>query len=375
MTEIHTVRGLGDIAVVLGTRPEIIKLAGVIAALGPRARVVHTGQHWDDVLAGAFFRELGIGRPTVTLDTVAGGDRAAQIGHGIAELAAHFAAHPPRAVIVQGDTNSTSIGAQAASYLGIPLIHVEAGLRSHDRGMPEELNRLVVAALADVHCASTPENVANLRAEAIPEDRIVLTGNTVVEATLRARARALPTPTGHVLVTIHRPENTDDPAALRRIVDALDGLSHPVVMPLHPRTRAALRAAGLLDRLRAHRVLPGVGHAEFIALAAAARLIVSDSGGVQEEVTVLGTPLLVVRRSTERPESIAAGFARLITPEQDLGAAIRAELADAEHADRLRGLPSPYGDGTASVRIAARARRAAMRPGDSTVPTSFRRVR
>lgn len=374
MTTIRTDRVLGDIAVVLGTRPEIIKLAGVIAALGPRARVIHTGQHWDDVLAGSFFRELGIGAPAVTLDTVAGCDRAAQIGHGVAELAAHFADHPARAVVVQGDTNSTSIGAQAASYRNIPVLHVEAGLRSHDRGMPEEINRLVVAALADVHCAATPDNAANLRAEAIPGDRIVVTGNTVVEATLRARSRVLPTYPGCVLVTIHRPENTDDPAALARIVDALDGLANPVVITLHPRTRAALAAAGLLERLSAHRVLPGVGHAEFIALAAAARLIVSDSGGVQEEVTVLGTPLLVVRRSTERPESIAAGFARLITPEQDLAAAIRDELADPGHADRLRGVASPYGDGTASVRIAARARRLATRPADSTARPSCRRA-
>ena len=152
----------GDIAVVLGTRPEIIKLAPVVRSLGTRARVIHTGQHWDEGMAGQFFRDLNIGEPDVRLSGMAGGRRGLQIAAAIEELSLHFENDPPSAVIVQGDTNSTSAGAQAASYAGIPVVHVEAGLRSHDRTMPEELNRLVVCALADLHCAATESNKHNL---------------------------------------------------------------------------------------------------------------------------------------------------------------------------------------------------------------------
>lgn len=357
---------LGDIAVVLGTRPEIIKLAGIIRHLGPRARTVHTGQHWDDDMAGKFFRDLGIGEPDVRLETVEGQIRGLQVGNGISELAAHFQDHPVTAVIVQGDTNSTTIGAQAANYLDVPVVHVEAGLRSHDRAMPEEINRLVVGAIADLHCAATPQNAENLLREGIEPSRVLITGNTVVEATLLARElphrevqdlvseKALQE--GYVLVTIHRPENTDTAESLERVVSALSTVGCNVVFTLHPRTAAAVERFGLQRYLDGFEVLTGVGHADFLELASHARLLVSDSGGVQEEVTVLKKPLLVVRRSTERPESIDAGFSRLITPDLDLASEISAALADTSWSDALRDRPSPYGDGTASRQIAERSR-------------------
>ncbi|MEN2739741.1 UDP-N-acetylglucosamine 2-epimerase (non-hydrolyzing) [Microbacterium sp. X-17] len=361
---------LGDIAVVLGTRPEIIKLASVVRALGPRARVIHTGQHWDDSMAGQFFSGLGIGEPDVRLTAMSGKGRAEQIAEGIAELTAHFRAHRPAAVIVQGDTNSTSVGAQAASYLDIPVVHVEAGLRSYDRAMPEELNRLVVCALAELHCAATTDNRDNLLREGVPAERIALTGNTVVEATLDSLAHAAPaerTASGRpvVLATIHRPENTDDPEALRRVLDGLRRIDADVILSLHPRTEAAAIRFGLAGLLDVFDVRRGLGHGDFLAIARTADLIVSDSGGVQEEVTVLKKPLLVVRRSTERPESVDAGFARLVVPGEDIAAAAAEVLAEPGLADRLAATPSPYGDGRAGELIAAGAVRLA---DDSALP-------
>lgn len=339
----------------LGTRPEIIKLAEVIRLLGPRARVIHTGQHWDDNMAGQFFDHFGIGEPHVRLQSMSGRSRGMQVAHGTAELLTHFSAHRPAAVIVQGDTNSVSAGAQAANYLGIPVIHVEAGLRSHDRGMPEEINRLVVGALADLHCAPTRAAAENLRREGVAPGRVLVTGNTVVEAVQRTLDTIddsqwnIPDEP-YVLVTIHRPENTDSRAALHRILQDLHRIRMRVVLAIHPRTVAAVDTHGLQQHLDGFDVRTAVPHDGFLALARRAALIVSDSGGVQEEATVLKKPLVVVRRSTERPEAIDAGFATLVTPGDDLAAAAR-RMLDSRLGERLQGTPSPYGDGTASAQI------------------------
>ncbi|MFL6105749.1 MAG: non-hydrolyzing UDP-N-acetylglucosamine 2-epimerase [Marmoricola sp.] len=345
------------IATVVGTRPEIVKLAPVIRELGERAEVIHTGQHYEASMAGSFFEEFGIGAPDVLLGGVGGADRATQIAAMLHQLGGLFATQEYGAVIVQGDTNTVSAAAQAGNYAGIPVIHVEAGLRSHDRAMPEEVNRLVAGALADVHCAATAVNVANLRAEGVAEERIVLTGNTIVEATEHSLSRPEPmlpveraVLVRSVLATIHRPENTDTPQALARIVDAFASIDSPVVLVAHPRTRAALSRHGLLGRAQRLLIVDPVSHRQLLSMMSAARLVVSDSGGLQEECTVVKTPLLVVRRSTERPESIDAGFSRLVTPERDLAAAIREQLATPRAV--LAGLPSPYGDGLASRRIA-----------------------
>lgn len=348
-----------DIAVVLGTRPEIIKLAGIITALGDRARVVHTGQHYDETMSGQFLDQLGIGEPDVVLRGIGGQNRGTQIATAIQALTDEFIRDRPRAVVVQGDTNAVSAGAQAASYLDIPVVHVEAGLRSHDRAMPEEINRLVAGVLADLHCAATPANERNLLAEGIPPERIVVTGNTVVEATLDSLARAESDPSigveglpeSFVLVTIHRPENTDAEDALRRVLEGLHDIGLPVVFPMHPRTRAAVERFGLTPLLDGLQVLEPVGHAEFLWLAARCSLIVADSGGVQEECTVLKKPLLVVRRSTERPESVDAGFARLVVPGDSIGDAARSFLEDVARSPLTEAV-SPYGDGSASLQIA-----------------------
>jgi len=350
-----------NIALVLGTRPEIIKLAPVIRHLGDHARVIHTGQHYDAELSGRFFSQLGIGEPDLLLDGVGGKPRGEQIAVALRELTTEFTRNRPDAVVVQGDTNAVSAGAQAANYLGIPVVHVEAGLRSHDRAMPEEINRLVAGALADVHCAATSRNEWALLSEGIPSERIALTGNTIVEQTHRAldgvevdlrRYFDGATPERFVLATIHRPENTDTADALARALDGLADIDAPVLFLAHPRTRAAIERFGLSSRLDALTVAESVGHEEFLALASAAALLVSDSGGIQEECTVIGTPLLVVRRSTERPESVDAGFARLIEPDMSIAAAANGVLADSHAAARLLGRTSPYGDGCAGERIA-----------------------
>jgi UDP-N-acetylglucosamine 2-epimerase (non-hydrolysing) len=358
----------GRVAFVLGTRPEIVKLAALIRLFAGDAAVVHTGQHYDERMSGAFFTDCGLAEPSVTL-RIGGLPRAAQIGRAVGELGELFAENRPTAVVVQGDTNSALAGALAANALEIPLVHVEAGLRSRDRAMPEEHNRILIDHLADLLCAPTPENAANLRAEGIDERRVAVTGNTVVEA-LRA---ALPEQAArgkllaemgveagrYVLATVHRPENTDDPAALRAIVTelaALDARGWPVVFPVHPRTRAALQAASGGAMPAGIIACEPLGYRDFLGLAAECALLVSDSGGIQEEATVLGRPLIVVRRSTERPEALR-DFATLVRPGPEIGAYAARLLADpAALIARLTELPSPFGDGKAAERIHALTR-------------------
>lgn len=352
------------VAVVLGTRPEIIKLAGVLDLLGDRALLIHTGQHYDDQMSEVFLRGLGLRAPDHRL-SLGGLDRAAQLGRGTEQLAHLLRDAAPAAVIVQGDTNSALAGGLAANAQGIPLVHVEAGLRSYDRAMPEEHNRVLVDHLADLLAAPTSVAVGNLAREGLSGPSVICTGNTVVEAV----ARQLPgradqdrilreaglEPAGFVLTTIHRPENTDDPSVLAAILRELARLRLPVVLPLHPRTAAAVERFGLAELLDPLRVIAPVSGGEFLTLTASAALVVSDSGGVQEEVTVLRRPLVVVRRSTERPESLES-FAVMSSPDGIAAQAARF-LDDVDTVlARLASVPSPFGDGTASAQVVAAVR-------------------
>ncbi|HEY0718787.1 MAG TPA: UDP-N-acetylglucosamine 2-epimerase (non-hydrolyzing) [Streptosporangiaceae bacterium] len=355
-----------QLSVVVGTRPEIVKLAPIVRILGRRAALIHSGQHTDPELSEVFFSAAGLPVPD-TLHGVCGEPRHIQVARIVGQLGARFAHRPPAAVLVQGDTNTAQAAAQAGHYAGVPVVHVEAGLRSFDRRMPEELNRCLIGVLADLHCAPTERAMANLVAEGVPARRIALTGNTIVEATQQmmpsdqaARqivAAAGAVPGQYVLATIHRPENTDDPHRLRVILDELGKLGLPVLVPLHPRTRQAVQRHGLSPALDRLVTLPPADHRTFLGLARHARLLVSDSGGVQEECTVLKRPLIVVRNSTERPESIDAGFAHLVQPGPVLGDLGRRLIADDGLGSRLAGVPCPYGDGTASEQIAACLRR------------------
>lgn len=350
-----------SIAVVFGTRPEVVKLAPVVWALGPAARTVHTGQHYDPALAGTLLDEVGLGPPAVQL-AMGRAPRATQIATALAGLADAFTRRRPAAVVVQGDTNSTVAGALAANCLGIPLAHVEAGLRSYDRAMPEEHNRVVADHLADLCCTPTETTRRQLAAEGIDGERVVVTGNTVVDVavcTLPApgdRGAVLDryglAPAGFVLSTFHRPENVDDAATLRAILTELATLPLPVLLPLHPRAASRARDEGLLPTSGPVRVVEPLGYTDFLTLAAECAFLVSDSGGVQEEASVVHRPVLVVRRSTERPEVVGT-FAELVTPGPLVGERARAWCAAvADLHARIAGVPTPYGDGRAGERTA-----------------------
>ena len=360
------------VAIVFGTRPEIIKLAGIVRRLGPDVCVIHSGQHDSHEMARSFLDELKLGRPDVQL-TVGGQSRGRQIGDAIRGLDEYFDACAPAVVVVQGDTNTTLAGALAANARQIPVVHVEAGLRSHDRAMPEEHNRVLTDHLADVCCAPTEVCSANLRQEGIDAERVVVTGNTVVDAVLEclppeAERRRLLTkrgldPSSYVLATFHRPENVDDPVALQTVLEQLAGLRLPVVLPLHPRTADRARAFGLSEPLSRLTTTEPLGYAEFVALAAESAVLVSDSGGLVEEASVLKRPIAVARRSTERPEVVGT-FADLVPAGPAISERVNTWLddLDAVH-ERLRQIPSPYGDGQASARCVAEVRRAAALAG------------
>jgi UDP-N-acetylglucosamine 2-epimerase (non-hydrolysing) len=362
------------VVVVLGTRPEIIKLAPVIHRLGPPVRLVWTGQHYDPTLTELFFAGSRLPEPSLRLEGVGGNSRGRQIAAVLTALVDEFEARPPSAVVVQGDTNTTNAASQAAHYCRVPVVHVEAGLRSWDRDMPEEINRLVVGAVADLHCCATQGNADHLRRAGVTDDAIRVTGNTIVEVTLATlpgpeiQAKLLAnfglTDGGFVLSTIHRPENTDDPQRLACILDRLSALPWPTVLPLHPRTRLRIETFGLKELARRVQIVDPIDHRSFLALSARARILVSDSGGVQEEVTVLKKPLIVVRNSTERPESVDAGFAVVVQPDAICDAVAEMTVPGVE--DRLAATPSPFGDGRSGERIAAETLALVARTGPAT---------
>jgi UDP-N-acetylglucosamine 2-epimerase (non-hydrolysing) len=348
------------IAVVFGTRPEIIKLGPLINLLGPSARLIHTGQHFDRELSELILDDLNVSKVAQTLE-VGGSTRAQQIGQAV--IKGESAVSGCKAIVVQGDTNSALAGAIVANALEVPLFHVEAGLRSHDRRMPEEHNRVLIDHLADMCWAPTQGNVDNLLAEGVSDHRIELTGNSVLEAL----ESVLPTEVQildllsemdlvhreFVLTTLHRPENVDDPAHLEAILKSLTNLQMPVVFPMHPRTRATIVQAGLDNLVEGMRVVSPLTYKNFLSLLASCAVAISDSGGVQEEVSVLKVPLVVLRRSTERPEVLGT-FATITEDPIGMYESAAKVLADVQGAfERLASIPSPFGDGHASERMIA----------------------
>ncbi len=356
----------GPIMVVLGTRPEIVKLAHITRLLGNDAGVVHTGQHYDPNLSDSFFEQLKMPGPDTYLE-IGGMSRGQQIGNAIASLDELFRGGQPSAVVVQGDTNTVLAAALAANATDVPIVHVEAGLRSRDRRMPEEHNRVVTDHLADLLLAPTETSRSNLLSEGIPDDRIVVTGNTVVEAVeellpppeeRRELVRSFGMePGSYVLSTFHRPENVDDPETLGTILSELAALPIPVLLPLHPRTVKRVESFGLGQILDQLHVVEPIGYREFLGLGAESAFLVSDSGGVQEEVSVYKRPVLIVRRSTERPEVVGT-FAERVEPGPEIGEIALRWLRDIESLHgRLADLPSPYGDGSAAQRSVDAIRR------------------
>jgi UDP-N-acetylglucosamine 2-epimerase (non-hydrolysing) len=350
---------------VTGTRPEIVKLAPLVHELGSEAEVVYTGQHYDDALAGSFFDTFGMPRPDAVV-RIGGRTRGEQIGRATASLSELWEADPPDAVVVQGDTNTALAGGLAANAVGIPLVHLEAGLRSFDRAMPEEHNRVLIDHISDLLLAPTDECVENLRSEQIAT-RIEMVGNTIVEAV----RNIMPGPEeragiladhgvrtgGFILATIHRPENTDEPEVLASILEQLGKLDveMPVLFAMHPRTHARIERFQLGHLLGEVRVLEPLSYRNFLGMSAEAGVLVSDSGGVQEEVSVYKRPLVVVRRSTERPEVVGT-FTRLVSPE-GVHQATQDWLRDLDsHHQHLATLPCPYGAGDAARRSARAVR-------------------
>jgi UDP-N-acetylglucosamine 2-epimerase len=366
------------IATIVGNRPQFVKAAAVSHLL--RAEhdevLVHTGQHHDDELSAIFFEELGIPRPQIQLAALTG-TNAAQTARMLAALEGVLADVDPDLVLVYGDTNSTLAGGLAAAQMRIPLAHVEAGMRSFDRSMPEELARVLTDHASDILLVSTPQAVENLRREGI-EDGVHLVGDVMADVSLtfapiaERRSTLLGelglAPDGFVLATAHRAGNVDDPANLERLVTIFERVGEPLVLPLHPRTRARLEAGGKLERLRRaeHVILtPPLGYLDFLALARVARRILTDSGGVQKEAYILGTPCVTLRETTEWVETVEAGWNVLVGLDADKALAALAALAP-EGAQ-----PDLYGGGRAGERIVgvlSGAGEAIMRRRRATAP-------
>jgi UDP-N-acetylglucosamine 2-epimerase len=343
------------IVTVIGNRPQFVKAAGVSRLLRERHEelIVHTGQHYDDELSRIFFEELGVPAPDRQLG-IGGGSATAQTARMLAALDPELDALTPDMVLVYGDTNTTLAGALAAAQRNLPVAHVEAGMRSFDRRMPEELNRVLTDHASDLLLCSTETAVANLRREAVPGS-VVLVGDAMADVTLafapvaEERSRALEEhglePGSYLLATAHRAGNVDDPARLLRLVELLEALPGPVVFPLHPRTRARLDAAGLMERVARLRVTPPLGYLDFLTLARNARAVLTDSGGVQKEAYLLGTPCVTLRDTTEWVETVESGWNVLV--DLDAGAALRALERPLPPGER----PELYGGGRAGERI------------------------
>jgi len=353
---------------VVGARPNFMKVAPVVEAMGRRAGeftplVVHTGQHYDARMSDAFFRDLGLPEPDVYLG-VGSGSHAQQTA-AVMQLFEPVVLHEkPDWVLVVGDVNSTLACALVCAKLLVPVAHVEAGLRSRDRAMPEEINRLLTDQLADLLLTPSADADRNLLDEGVPAERIKLVGNVMIDSLLKhlelSRASRVRETLGvagepYAVVTLHRPSNVDDPETLRGIVSALErvGARLPVVFPAHPRTRKMLAEFGLLEdveRAGYLRLVEPLGYLDFLRLYSGASLVLTDSGGIQEETTALGIPCLTLRENTERPVTVELGTNQIVgtDPERILSAALVAlESARTDEPPRV----PPLWDGKTADRI------------------------
>jgi len=365
---------LADIrlACVVGARPNLMKMAPLLDALAAyphvQAVLVHTGQHYDENLSRVFFDELGMKRPEVHLE-VGSGKHGVQTARVLERLEAVLQEGTPGGkrydrVVVVGDVNSTMAAALAAVKLKIPVAHVEAGLRSFDRSMPEEINRVVTDSVSDLLFVSEPAGMANLRREGHPEAQLHLVGNVMIDTLLRllpevknrdGLARHGLKPGQYAVVTLHRPANVDDPETLSRILDVLVETSHdlPLVFPVHPRTRVRLEQFGLAERLVAEEGildLPSLGYLDFLTLTSQAKVILTDSGGLQEESTVLNVPCLTARPNTERPITVEEGTSTLVGNDPTR---IRQELRAVLDGTYKQGRCPALWDGQAAQRVAS----------------------
>ena len=343
------------VATVLGNRPQFVKAAAVSHPLRERnvELLIHTGQHHDAQLSAIFFEELGLPAPDHTLE-IAGGSNSSQLGRMVVALHPLLAQLKPDVVLLYGDTNSTLAGALAAADLGLAIAHVEAGMRAFDRTLPEERNRVLTDQLSTLLLCSSAPAIEHLRAEGAPGEAIVV-GDVMVDVALATRARVLGDTSAlarlglaggeYLLATAHRAANVDDPALLGALVTLLERMPDPVVLPLHPRTRARLRAHGLAKRAAgAAQLTPPLGYLEFASLLHHAKAVLTDSGGIQKEAYLAEVPCITLRSTTEWTETIDTGWNTLVG--LDAGAALRAL-----NRPRPATHPRLYGDGKAAARV------------------------
>jgi UDP-N-acetylglucosamine 2-epimerase (non-hydrolysing) len=354
---------------VVGARPNFMKVAPIVEAMRRRADefaplIVHTGQHYDARMSDAFFLDLCLPEPDVYLG-VGSGTHAEQTAGVMRGFEPVISREKPDWVLVVGDVNSTLACALVCSKMGVRVAHVEAGLRSRDRTMPEEINRLLTDQIADLLLTPSMDADENLRAEGIPSSRIRFVGNVMIDSLFAQLERAADsrvredlgvTGTDYAVLTLHRPSNVDDPSAFGRIMDALEQLCKrlPVIFPAHPRTLARLAEFGFAQRVaraRGLRLIEPLGYLDFLRLYSGARLVLTDSGGIQEETTALGIPCLTLRENTERPVTVEQGTNTLVgTDVQKILRAAHAAL-DAPRINGPQTSPLPLWDGHTADRI------------------------
>lgn len=360
-----------EVVHIAGARPNFPKLAPVhrhLAELGVAQVLIHTGQHYDDRMSDVFFDQLSLPVPDVNLD-VGSGTHAAQTAAVLVGVETYLQSSRPKLVIVYGDVNSTLAGALAAVKLGIPVAHVEAGLRSGDMSMPEEVNRKLTDQIADLLFTTSPEAAGNLAAEGVGSYKVHFVGNPMIDTLFTVKdsldAKAILTRLGvespYVVATLHRPSNVDSFTDAKRVIEVLKlASSHAhVVLPLHPRGRGSLESAGLAEVPNLTLCEP-LSYVEFISLMSASLAVVTDSGGVQEETTMLQVPCLTLRETTERPVTITHGTNRLVTAEEFddaiAAAIVQARSSTVAGADSstpsAASEPPPLWDGRAGERIA-----------------------
>lgn len=352
---------------IVGARPNFMKIAPLMRVMKKTAGIepflVHTGQHYDHSMSKLFFDELEIPRPDIDLE-VGSGSHARQTAEIMRRFEPVVIEHNPDVVLVVGDVNSTIACALVAVKLGVAVAHVEAGLRSFDRTMPEEINRVLTDSISDYLFVSESAGVANLKTEGVADEKVFLVGNTMIDTLLSNRQKAKQTtilrdlgltPKRYAVVTLHRPSNVDDEETLKRLLDVLEGISKkvPVVFPVHPRTRSNFRRFGVEDRLKAARgiiLLEPRGYLEFLELVAESTMVLTDSGGIQEETTVLGVPCITMRENTERPSTVEEGTNILAGTDPEK---IRAAAEDVLSGKTRRGKIPALWDGHAAERIVA----------------------
>jgi UDP-N-acetylglucosamine 2-epimerase (non-hydrolysing) len=343
---------------IVGARPNFMKGGPVIAALDRRKvpqAIVHTGQHYDKNMSEVFFVQLGIPAPDYNL-SVGSGSHAGQTAQIMTRVEEVVLKERPDLVLVYGDVNSTVAAAFVCAKLGIKVGHVEAGLRSFERTMPEEINRLVTDQISDLLFTPSEDGNRNLEHEGVAKEKIFLVGNAMIDTLQRllplAKAPEIPGLNGqYALVTLHRPSNVDDPQMLTQIVEALVNIAQeiPVVFPVHPRTRQRLSTIKHQPSTKPLCLLEPIGYLEFLALQKNATVVITDSGGIQEETTYLGVPCLTVRDNTERPVTVELGTNVLVGRDMQL---LRAEVGKILDGPGKRGQVPPLWDGKAGERIA-----------------------